>query len=354
MNSIDRIDTLAPSYHSREVGPFAALSPPKMPSTPKRSSVIPRSLFSSLLSELRAVRTELADLKTHIPICIAAELVKSVNRRKLVVSGLGEGTTRAKVSSILSLVGVPPDSVLTVIPLGRPVSGSPRPLCVELSSEAAMPHFKTLATLLKTSPAFSHCSVRRYEDPKERHRLYLERVSRRVQQSTPINMSVTSWNEESPAAPEVARTVPIDEPLMSPSPSPKLSTVKSPMKHPAPVKAKQLSPSEPPPAPPTDARGTFHNYTMYGKQYFFPCRTFTFEELIKECRLVVRRYMEQTLCITNIIYHYNNFLPYWREFVRDYLYRVGIDIGPPEPPYRPCYIKYKHIRCSDYDFDGLF
>ena len=92
---------------------------------------------------------------------------------------LGSGTTRANVSQLLLLVGVPSSSILTVVPLG--LSGIARPVCVELVSKVAMPHFKFLAIALKRFSAFSHYSVRRYEDPEERHRLYLERVNRRAQ-----------------------------------------------------------------------------------------------------------------------------------------------------------------------------
>ena len=188
-----------------------------MISTPTRPSLQHPNLVSSLLSDIRAIHAELADLKKYLPICVADALVKNANRRKLVVTGLGSDTTRAKVSQLLSLVGVPSSSILTVVPLGRPVPGSSRPVCVELVSEVAMPHFKSLAVALKTSPAFSHCSVRRYEDPEERHRLYLERVNRRAQQIQSINTPETSMMVESPAVPEVARNNPIDQsPMLDP------------------------------------------------------------------------------------------------------------------------------------------
>ena len=188
--------------------------------TPTHSSVLPRNLVSSLLSNIRAIHAELAALKNFLPTCIADALVKNANRRKLVVTGLGSGTTRANVSQLLSLVGVPSSSILTVVPLGRPTSGIARPACVELVSEVAMPHFKSLAVALKTSPAFSHCSVRRYEDPEERHRLYLERVNRRAQQIQSINTPETSMLvEQRPADPEIARSKPIDNsPILEPCP----------------------------------------------------------------------------------------------------------------------------------------
>ena len=71
-----------------------------------------------------------------MPQIIAAELNKKDNETKLVVSGLKEGAT---------IENVPPDSVLTLVPIGRFVPGRPRSMLVELTSKFAMPHYKTLA-----------------------------------------------------------------------------------------------------------------------------------------------------------------------------------------------------------------
>ena len=165
-------------------------------------------MVSSLLAELKAVRTELTELKLSIPRAISTELNNFNNKKKLVVSGLAEDTTKAKVSQMLSFGGVPPGSVFTLAPTGRPTPGRNRPLMVQLNSEAAMPHFKTLAQALKSSAVFSHCSVRRFESPEERHRLYLERLQRRAPQSQPINMSTPAKVNSPDPSPEMARGQP--------------------------------------------------------------------------------------------------------------------------------------------------
>ena len=134
--------------------------------------------YSLLCTEIRQLRKDLDAYKDLLPATVTEALQKHDNKKKLVVVGLSADSTKEKVSKLLSLGGVPPEGVRAISLLGKPHSPK-RPICVELSSQLYVPHLKTLAATLKNSPCFSHCSVRLFETPEERHEAYLAREQRR-------------------------------------------------------------------------------------------------------------------------------------------------------------------------------
>ena len=181
---------------------------PSLTASPNRL----RSPYSLILTELRAIKKEIHDHKKNLPNLITEQLQLHDNQRKLVVSGLPEGTTREKVSQLLSLGGVPPGCVLTLVPLGRPrTSGPPRPICVELTTKTAVPHLKTLSETLKTSPVFSSCSVRLFETAQQRHEGYLKRQERRKSIATPEPQEIDTTLGLSPLPSKTADVTMEDE-----------------------------------------------------------------------------------------------------------------------------------------------
>lgn len=212
-----------------------------MPSTPRR----PEPTFQ-LLKEIRALHQKLAQITNQLPNIVATQLLKRDNARKMVINGLPENATKAEVRSLLTLGGVSLESVLFSKRVGqeRPKGAAPRPLCVELKSASAVPHYKTFAKTLKTSAAFSNCSVRRFETPEERTAGFVLRQERRnsskppesletppvpINITNPSNMPANQSMDSVEASPEVARTLPI-EPLaiFEPTPTTNPQSVPSP------------------------------------------------------------------------------------------------------------------------------
>ena len=135
------------------------------------------------MKEILALQKQLTNLTEQLPNLVASQLQIRDNSKKLVINGLPENAIKAEVGSLLALGGISWESVLFWKRIGQPRSeeAPPRPICIDLKSVSAVPHFKSFAKTLKTSAVFSNCSVRRFETPEQRKDGYVIRQQRRNQ-----------------------------------------------------------------------------------------------------------------------------------------------------------------------------